>query len=208
MFRLPVRGAAALVAVVLVLPAAALAQRVSVTPLVGLYAPTENLYESKPGQSSGAEVYKIDSGTAYGGAVGIWFSPRVGVSVTGAVVPTFLRRARTSGDQLTEARLTQGSMQAVFLLAPEDATVVPYLNGGFGIVARGGSAFEASDETRSLTGNFGAGTAVRLGVVALTVGAEVIDYSATYDLTGGPARRFAQRDVQLRVGLGTGFGGR
>lgn len=207
MIRLPVRGALAL-ALLPVVPAALQAQRVSVTPLVGVYAPTENLYEAKPGQVSGAQIYKLDAGTAYGGAIGLWFGPKVGVSVSGMVVPTHLRQNAGSGSVLTEARLTQGSMQAVFLLASADATVVPYLNGGLGVVARGGEAFESSEETHSLSGIFGAGTAVRLGVVALTVGAEVIDYSASYDRAGGPARRFAQRDVQLRVGLGTSFGGR
>ena len=207
MIRRLVRGAVALVTL-LALPAAALAQRVSVTPLIGVYAPTENLYESKPGQTSGTETYKLDSGTSYGGSVGVWLSPRVSVAVSGAVVPTSLRRARSGGSELTEATLTQGSMQAVFLLASETATIVPYINGGFGLVSRGGDAFSASAETSSLAGVFGAGTAVRLGMLSLSVGAEVIDYSATYDLTGGPARQFTQRDVQLRVGLGTIFGGR
>ena len=207
MIRRLVRGAVALVTL-LALPAAALAQRVSVTPLIGVYAPTENLYESKPGQTSGSETYKLDSGTSYGGSIGVWLSPRVSVAVSGAVVPTSLRRARSGGSELTEATLTQGSMQAVFLLASETATIVPYINGGFGLVSRGGDAFSASAETSSLTGIFGAGTAVRLGMLSLSVGAEVIDYSATYDLTGGPARQFTQRDVQLRIGLGTIFGGR
>lgn len=207
MVRSVVRGILVL-ATVLVVPAAALAQRVSVTPLIGVYSPTENLYESKPGQFSGTETYKLDSGTSYGGAVGVWLSPRVSLTVSGAVVPTALRRARNNQAELTDATLTQGSMQAVFLLASETATVVPYINGGFGLVSRGGAAFTASAETSSLTGIFGAGTAVRLGVLSLSVGAEVIDYSATYDLTGGPARQFTQRDVQFRVGLGTSFGGR
>lgn len=206
MVRLAVRGGIALVALI-ALPAAAFAQRISVTPLIGVYAPTENLYESKPGQSSGTETYKLDSGTSYGGSVGVWLSPRISVAVSGSVVPTALRRARSSGAELTEAKVTQGSMQAVFLLASETATIVPYINGGFGLVSRGGDAFSASAETSSLTGIFGAGTAVRLGMLSLSVGAEVIDYSATYDLTGGPARQFTQRDVQLRVGLGTIFGG-
>ncbi|HUG27469.1 MAG TPA: hypothetical protein VMK53_04165 [Gemmatimonadales bacterium] len=207
MVRPIVRGSLALLTL-FALPTAALAQRVSVTPLIGVYAPTENLYESKPGQSSGTETYKLDSGTSYGGAVGLWISPRVGFTLSGTVVPTSLRRARRSGAELTEAKLTQASMQAVFLLASETAIFVPYINGGFGMVSRGGDAFSASAETSSLTGIFGAGTAVRLGMLSLSVGAEVIDYSATYDLTGGPARQFTQRDVQFRVGLGTIFGGR
>lgn len=207
MVRLIARGALAL-GTLLALPAAALAQRVSITPLIGVYAPTENLYESKPGQSSGTETYKLESGTSYGGSIGVWLSPRVSVALSGAVVPTSLRRARSNGTLLTEATLTQGSMQAVFLLASETATIVPYINGGFGLVTRGGDAFSASEETSNITGIFGIGTALRVGMLALSLGAEVIDYSATYDLTGGPARQFAQRDVQLRVGLGTIFGGR
>ncbi|MFN2316130.1 MAG: hypothetical protein ABR551_00785 [Gemmatimonadales bacterium] len=207
MVRPLVRGTLAFAAV-MALPAASHAQRVSVTPLIGVYAPTENLYESKPGQSSGTETYKLDSGTSYGGSVGLWLSPRVSIAVSGAVVPTSLRRVRSGAAELTEATLTQGSMQAVFLLASEAATIVPFINGGFGLVTRGGDAFGASAETRSLTGIFGAGTAVRLGMLSLSIGAEVIDYSATYDLTGGPARQFTQRDVQLRVGLGTIIGGR
>lgn len=207
MIRRPVRGAVALAAVVFLPPAAA-AQRVSVTPLIGVYSPTENLYESKPGQASGAERYKLDAGTSYGGTVGVWFGSKVGLSLSGVVVPTALRRVRGGGDELTEARLTQGSMQAVFLLADRSATFVPFLNGGFGMVTRGGAAFDASEETRSLSGIFGVGAAVRLGILALTMGAEVVDYTATYDLAGGPARQFPQRDVQLRVGLGSSFGGR
>lgn len=184
------------------------AQRIVVTPHIGYYSPTENLYESKPGLTSGAEWYKLDSGTALGGSFGLWFTSRVGVNFSGAHVATNLRRHRSSGDQLTEAAITQASAQAVFLLGAPDATVLPFLNGGFGLVSRGGGAFEASTETSNLAGIFGVGTSIRLGMVALTVGAEVADYSATYDLAGGPPRRFAQRDVQFRLGLGTVFGGK
>lgn len=184
------------------------AQQVVLTPHIGYYSPTENLYESKPGLASGSESYKLDPGTAVGGSLGVWFSSRVGVNLSGAHVATNLRRQRSSGDQLTEAAITQASAQAVFLLGSPGATVLPFLNGGFGLVSRGGGAFEASAETSNIAGIFGAGASLRFGMVALTVGAEVADYSATYDLAGGPPRRFAQRDVQLRIGLGTVFGGK
>lgn len=201
------RTVGVLCATLALVPAAA-AQRVSVTPIIGVYAPTENLYESKPGHSGGAEIYKLSTGTSYGGAVGLWFGSRVGVRVSGAVVPTSLRQEGAGDVQRTDAQLTHGSLQAVFLLASETATVIPFLNGGFGVVNRSGEAFVASSTTSSISGVFGAGTALRMGRVAVTVGAEVLDYNATYDLAGGPARQFSQRDVQLRVGLGTVFGGR
>lgn len=207
MVRVSLR-ALALGACATLLSAPLCAQRIVITPHVGYYSPTENLYESKPGQTSGAESYKLDPATALGGSLGVWFNSRVGVNFSGAHMATNLRRQRGSGDQLTEAAITQASAQAVFLLGSPEATILPFLNGGFGLVSRGGGAFENSAETSNLAGIFGAGASIRIGMVALTVGAEVADYSATYDLAGGPPRRFAQRDVQLRLGLGTVFGGK
>ena len=52
----------------------------------------------------------------------------------------------------------------------------------------------------------GAGVKLRLSAFAFSVGAEVLDYSASYLVAGRPPRDFIQRDILLRVGAGLAVG--
>lgn len=186
------------------LGATAEAQRLVITPHVGYFLSTEDLFEA---QVSGRVTYRLQPALWYGGSIEVGITPRIGLSLVGGHVATDLRRKSAIRDSLIPASLSHVAVQAVLRTADRSAKVSPYFNGGLGLMRRGGEAFRDEPSNSSLVAMLGAGVAVRMGAVATTVGLEVTDYSAAYAAAFDYNRKFLQRDLRFRVGIGWMPGG-
>src|SRR5919112_6437971 len=69
-----------------VLPASAAAQRLSLSPTIGVYIPTSELVKAANGQE-----FKQEIALSGGGRLGLNFGPRFGVVTSVAYVPSSLR---------------------------------------------------------------------------------------------------------------------
>ena len=96
----------------------------------------------------------------------------------------------------------------VLFLLPRTFPVTAFLNGGVGVISRGGVAFANQSDKADVAGVFGAGAAFNLGGISLTAGADLFNYSAGYQGGTQTSETITQRDVQLKLGLGIPFGGR
>lgn len=193
-------GVAALLAMTQDRPVAA--QGFSLSPQIGFYIPTENMYEIAQGQ-----VGELEAGPSFGARLAYWLGSRFGIEATGAYVPTTFRLTSGSSVQKENASVITGNGQAVFFVLPRTSPVSLYLSGGVGVVSHGGVAFEDVAETTNLTGVVGAGGGVRLRGFTVIAGADLYAYSASFGGTTD-AEAFARRDFQIKIGIGFPVGGR
>lgn len=194
---------ALLAAACIAAPAAAVAQRLSITPEIGFYIPTENLVEIANGT-----VGELEAGPSFGLRLGVGLGRRVALSVGGTYVPTTFVLEQGGGPvEERDARLFTGAGQLVVFLIPPSSPLSVFLNGGVGVVSRGGVAFTDDAENTDVSGVLGGGASIRLGGVALTVGADAYSYKAKYEGTTATSSEVTQLDINLRVGLGVPFGG-
>lgn len=190
------------------LPVTAAAQHLSLTPHIGVYIPTEQLYQAVTGATK--DDFKLEVGPSFGGRLGLWFGDRFGIEAGGSYVPTTFRVAGTGGGAPVkqDAKLFLGTGQAVLFLVPRTSLLSVYVSGGVGVVSRGGVAFTSQASTSDVGATFGAGLGLRLAGVMLTAGADLMSYNAKYQgaqVVSASAVR--QKDVSVRLGLGVPFGG-
>ena len=93
-------------------------------------------------------------------------------------------------------------------LLPIASPISLSLNGGVGVISRGGVAFTSDAKTSDLAGVLGAGAGIRLGGIALMSGVDLFRYSASYSGTQQTAADVKQLDVQVRLGFGVPLGAR
>ena len=180
----------------------ALAQRFSLSPEIGFYIPTEKLIDA-----AGGEVGEIEAGPSFGLRLGLALGDRIAISVGGAYVPTTFAFSPDGGDpEQRDARLFNGVGQVILYLIPPSSPLALFVNGGVGVISRGGVAFTDQAETSDVSAVFGGGATLRLAGISLTAGADVFSYTAQYTGTSAVASEHKQLDVQLRLGLGL-FGG-
>ncbi len=184
-------------------PSHAWAQNFSISPEIGFYIPTENLVEIANGTAG-----ELEAGPSFGLRLGIGLGRRVSLSVGGAYVPTTFEFSQ-SGGPVTErdARLFTGAGMLVLYLIPPSSPLSIFLNGGVGVISRGGVAFTDDSENTDVSGVFGGGASIRLGGLAVTAGADAYSYKATYEGTTAITSEVTQLDINLRLGLGVPFGG-
>jgi hypothetical protein len=186
------------------LAAPATAQRVSLTPQIGFYIPTEKLAELAAGTGSS----EIEAGPSFGGRLGLWFGSRLGVEASGSYVPTTFRFAQGAESVTSQdAKLFVGSGQAILFLLPRTGLLSVYLSGGVGLVSRGGVAFTGATDKTDVAGAVGAGAGLNLGGIALSLGVDLLGYSTAAQAPTSTAPDLRQRDVHLKFGLGMPFGG-
>jgi hypothetical protein len=183
-------------------PSAA-AQRLSLRPQIGFYIPTNDLI----GVSQGGDIGKIEAGPSFGAAVGVRFGSRFGVEVTGTYVPTTFSLGPAGAINEQEARLFLGNALAVFHVLPATLPISFSVNGGIGMISRGGVAFTNDAKTSDVAGVLGAAAGIRLGGIALVAGADLFTYSTSYSGTQQTAPSVNQLDIQLRLGFGLPLGG-
>lgn len=184
-------------------PSDSWAQRLSISPEIGFYIPTENLQEIASGTAG-----ELEAGPSFGLRLGIGLGRRVSLSVGGAYVPTTFTLPSSGGPvQEQDARLFTGAGQLVLYLIPPSSPLSIFLNGGVGVVSRGGVAFTDEAENTDVSGVFGGGASIRLGGLAVTAGADAYSYKAKYEGTTAVESDITQLDINLKLGLGVPFGG-
>jgi len=199
-----VKATAALVAALSILAAPLAAQRVRFSPQIGLYIPTERLYDLASGNHG--EDFQIEAGPSFAARLGFRFGRRLGIDIGGSYVPTTFKFG--SGATTKEnAKLFIGSGQLDLFLIPPTSPLSLFLSGGVAAISRGGVAFTNEAKTTNVGGVFGVGAGINLGPLALTAGADLVTYKADYQGTQVVSQELRQKDVNLKFGFGIPFGG-
>jgi hypothetical protein len=187
------------------LPAAAAAQRVTLSPTIGVYIPTSELVKAANG-----DEFKQEVGLAVGGRLGLNFSPRFGILTTVTYVPSDLKLNLATGQQVKDnANLLFGSARATFYALPVTAPVWLSLNGGASYIRRGGDAYQDATDKDDIGGVVGATLGFRLGgLLSFYVAADDYIYGTRIDEATLQTDKKTQNDVQLAVGFGVPLGGR
>lgn len=176
------------------------AQRISLAPDIGVYIPTSELVAAASG-----DTFKQEIGLSLGGRVGLWFSNRLGVQVTGTYVPSDLRYSFTGGETTEDANLWFGSGRVSVAVIPVTSPVYMVLSGGVSVVGRSGTAYDGVEDKSDVGGVAGATLGVNLGPISLFVNADDNVYKASF--SGGTAvESKTQHDVTLSFGLGVPLG--
>ena len=183
--------------------APASAQRLSLSPTVGVYIPTSELLKAANG-----EQFKQEVGLALGGRLGVSFSPRFGLETSVSYVPSKLNfQFDQAGAQTkTNANLFFGSMRGTFHVIPMTKPVWFTVNGGASLIKHGGDAYKDVQDKTDVGGVVGASIGLNLGgplsfyVAAddYIYGTRIADPTATTKQT--------QNDVQIAVGFGLPIG--
>lgn len=181
-------------------------QRFRFSPQIGLYVPTERLYQIASGQTGAADGFKLEAGPSFGARLGVWFGRRFGVEVSGNYVPTTFQFGN-GGTTKQDAKLFTGTGQAVLFLIPPTSFFSLFLSGGVAAISRGGVAFTKESKSTSVGGVLGAGAGINLGPIALTFGADLLTYKAEYQGTQTVSSKASQKDINIKVGFGIPFGG-
>jgi hypothetical protein len=185
-----------LVAALAANPAAA--QRVSLSPTVGIYIPTSELVKAASG-----EEFKQEIGLAIGGRLGLTFTPRLGVETSVSYVPSDLRFTLDNTETKIDANLLFGTGRVTFHVVPWTQPVWLTLNGGVSLVKRGGDAFRDAEDKTDVGGVVGATVGFRLGsVLNFYVAAEDYIYGTRFEGTTLGEEERTQNDVQIAVGFG------
>lgn len=176
----------------------AAAQRLSLSPTVGVYIPTSELIKAANGES-----FKQEVGLAVGGRLGLTFSPRFGVETSVSYVPSDLRFNFEGVQTKTDANLLFGTARATLHAIPMTQPLWLTLNGGVSLVRRGGAAFEGAEDRTDMGGVVGATVGVRLGsMLSFYVAADDYIYGTRFDGTAEGDESKTQNDVQLAIGFG------
>ncbi|HEX3276414.1 MAG TPA: hypothetical protein VHR43_16275 [Gemmatimonadales bacterium] len=193
------RVAGLVLAAVPLLAAPALAQKVSLSPTIGVYIPTSELVKAANG-----DEFKQEVGLAVGGRLGLNFSPRFGILTTLTYVPSDLKLDLATGQQVkNKANLLFGSARATFYLLPITAPVWLSLSGGGSYVRRSGDAYEGASDKDDIGGVVGATLGFRLGnMLSFYVAADDYIYGTRIDEASLTADKTTQNDVHLAVGFG------
>lgn len=190
----------------LLLPAAASAQGLSISGHMGQYAPTEPVYEvARAGAAGPVGKYKLNSTTTTSAAITLWLGDRFGLSVAGGMADTRLAyrgiEANSVTTDLGAATLQFGHFQGIGVTAGPASVLQPYFSAGVAYIRRGGPVFEGRDDNGLVGFTLGAGLRVKVARALLTGGIEVLDYSGKYKVNNGPVKATLQRDIQLRGGI-------
>jgi len=200
------RRVALALALVVALASTARAQSLSFAPQIGIYIPTENLYKLASG---GASDFQLEAGPSFGARLGLWFGSRFGIEASGNYIPTTFQLTATSGSTPVkqDAKLFLGSGQAVLYLLPRTGFLSLFINGGVGVISRGGVAFTSQAKTSDLGAIFGGGAGIHLGPIMLTAGVDLLSYTAQYEGSQQTTQELKQHDLNVKVGFGFPFGG-
>jgi hypothetical protein len=200
------RRVALALALVVALASTARAQSLSFAPQIGIYIPTENLYKLASG---GANDFQLEAGPSFGARLGLWFGSRFGIEASGNYIPTTFQLTATSGSTPVkqDAKLFLGSGQAVLYLLPRTGLLSLFINGGVGVISRGGVAFTSQAKTSDLGAIFGGGAGIHLGPIMLTAGVDLLSYTAQYEGSQQTTQELKQHDLNVKVGFGFPFGG-
>jgi hypothetical protein len=179
--------------------APALAQRLTLSPTIGVYIPTSELVKAANG-----EEFKQEIALSVGGRLGLNFGPRFGVVTSVAYVPSSLRFTFDDDEETKiDANLLFGTARATVYVIPTTSPVWLNINGGASLVKRGGDAYEAAEDKTDVGGVVGATLGFNLGgFLSFYVAAEDYIYGTTFVEAGTLEEKSTQHDVQLALGFG------
>ncbi len=179
--------------------APALAQRLTLSPTIGVYIPTSELVKAANG-----EEFKQEIALSVGGRLGLNFGPRFGVVTSVAYVPSSLRFTFADDEETKiDANLLFGTARATVYVIPTTSPVWLNINGGASLVKRGGEAYEAAEDKTDVGGVVGATLGFNLGgFLSFYVAAEDYIYGTTFVEAGTLEEKSTQHDVQLALGFG------
>jgi hypothetical protein len=191
-----------------------LAQRFSIAPTIGVYAPTTDLVSGVVNGGSTIS-FKQQMGLSLGGRLGLAFGSRVGISATGSYVPKSLQAtvSQTGISQETGeyTDLWFGTGRLNLWLLPPTSILAIGVNGGVGVVGRGATTVyddigaPYTDQSRTDIGGVVGGTAgVNLGVIGLFVSVDDYIYNPSVFEDLG-VKSNTQNDLQFSFGFGTSF---
>lgn len=176
----------------------AAAQKVSLSPNIGVYIPTSELIKAANGQE-----FKQEIALAVGGRLGVYFSPRFGIMTSVSYVPSSLRFTFNKNETKTDANLLFGTTRATFLVIPYTSPIWLGLNAGGSLVKRGGKAYENEADKTDIGGVVGTTLGFRLGsLLSFYVAAEDYIYGRTFVEPGSLEEKRTQNDVQITLGFG------
>jgi len=176
----------------------AAAQKLSLSPNIGVYIPTSELIKAANGQE-----FKQEIGLAVGGRLGLDFGPRFGIVTSVSYVPSSLRFTFNDTETKTDANLLFGTARANFQVIPWTSPVWLGLNAGASLVKRGGAAYEDAEDKTDIGGVIGTTVGFNLGgLLSFYVAAEDYIYGTTFVESGTLEEKRTQNDVQLAVGFG------
>jgi len=193
------RAAALALAVALVPAGAATAQKVSISPTIGVYIPTTELIKAANG-----DEFKQEVGLAVGGRLAVNVSPRFGILTSVSYVPSDLKLDLATGEQVQDkANLLFGSARATLFVLPLTDPVWFSVNGGASYIRRSGDAFADAEDKDDIGGVVGATVGFRLGsALSFYVAADDYIYGTRIDEASLSADSKTQNDVHLAVGFG------
>ena len=184
----------------LVAATSAPAQKVSLSPTIGVYIPTTELVKAANG-----DEFKQEVALAVGGRLGLNLGTRFGVVTSVSYVPSNLRFSfnQDQNETKTDANLLFGSLRANYQVIPYTSPVWLGLNGGASLVKRGGDAYENLEDKSEVGGVVGATVGFNLGgFLSLYVAAEDYIYGTSFADAGTLEEKQTQNDVQLALGFG------
>lgn len=174
------------------------AQRLSLSPTIGVYIPTSELVKATQGQE-----FKQEIALSVGGRLGVTLSPRFGVETSVSYVPSSLRFTFNDTETKTDATLLLGTVRATFHAIPMTSPVWLSLNGGVSMIRRGGEAYAEAQDKSDVGGVVGATVGLRLGsMLSFYVAAEDYIYGAQVEEVGLGNETRTQNDVQIAFGFG------
>jgi outer membrane protein with beta-barrel domain len=174
------------------------AQRLSLSPTIGVYIPTSELVKATQG-----EEFKQEVALSVGGRLGVTISPRFGVETSVSYVPSKLRFTLDQTQTTSDANLLLGTVRATFHAIPMTSPVWLSLNGGASLIRRGGDAYAEAEDKSDVGGVVGATVGFRLGsMLSFYLAAEDYIYGSRVEGTGLGDESRTQNDVQLAFGFG------
>ncbi|MEO8201968.1 MAG: hypothetical protein ABI679_15660 [Gemmatimonadota bacterium] len=173
------------------------AQKLSLSPQVGVYIPTTELVKAAAGQS-----FKQEVSISVGARAALWFGRRVGLEVSGDYAPSELKFSTTATSTTASSRIISGSGRLIFFVIPPTSFLSLRLSAGGSGVRRSGDAFPT--EQTDVGGVVGAILGFRLGPINLQLTADDYVYSATFS-GNTQTSSTVQHDIHLGVGYGAGF---
>jgi hypothetical protein len=178
-----------------------LAQRISITPNIGVYVPTTELVRAANG-----EEFKQEMSLTLGGRLGVMFGDRLGLEFTGAYAPSDLK-VTSSGlaDQNVDANVFTGSGRISYHVIPATSPISFLVTGGVGVINRSGAFYADVEKKTDIGGTLGATAGFRLGsLLRIQVSAEDYIYKPRAEIPGfGPDdEKKTQNDIHLSFGVG------
>lgn len=184
-------------------------------PLFGFYRPTgrfEAATATTPAYATALPVRPAElSGPAWGAEARIWVGARIGVQLQATAASSTISdvtRAAAGTRELTSARVSTVTAQALYNVSPTPNRYRLWLSAGGGVVRHEGTAYSDYGSPIDFAGVFGAGATVPIkGGLRATAGASASLYPfdvrvpADPALDAGTLQHGFQRDFLLHLGL-------